>query len=145
MKRLLGILLPALLAACATQSTVTLIGRSDRLIVNGTVDWLRQEAALTLNGTNYRGEYVLTPAPQTTVVVNNTVASNDKKGQLARTNSTSSVQRSPNGTGKMLLISPQGDTLRCEFTYEESIGMKAIGSCTDNRSRDYDLRISTAF
>lgn len=145
MKRLLGMLLPALLAACATQSTVTLIGRSDRLIVNGTVDWLRQEAALTLNGTNYRGEYVLTPAPQTTVVVNNTVASNDKKGQLARTNSTSSVQRSPNGTGKMLLISPQGDTLRCEFTYEESIGMKAIGSCTDNRSRDYDLRISTAF
>lgn len=145
MKRLLGMLLPALLAACATQSTVTLVGRSDRQIVNGTVDWLRQEAALTLNGTNYRGEYVLTPAPQTTVVVNNTVASNDKKGQLARTNSTSSVQRSPNGTGKMLLISPQGDTLRCEFTYEESIGMKAIGSCTDNRSRDYDLRISTAF
>ena len=145
MKRLLWMLLPALLAACATQSTVTLVGRSDRQIVNGTVDWLRQEAALTLNGTNYRGEYVLTPAPQTTVVVNNTVASNDKKGQLARTNSTSSVQRSPNGTGKMLLISPQGDTLRCEFTYEESIGMKAIGSCTDNRSRDYDLRISTAF
>ena len=145
MKRLLWMLLPALLAACATQSTVTLVGRSDRQIVNGTVDWLRQEAALTLNGTNYRGEYVLTPAPQTTVVVNNTVASNDNKGQLARTNSTSSVQRSPNGTGKMLLISPQGDTLRCEFTYEESLGMKAIGSCTDNRSREYDLRISTAF
>lgn len=145
MKRLLWMLLPALLAACATQSTVTLVGRSDRQIVNGTVDWLRQEAALTLNGTNYRGEYVLTPAPQTTVVVNNTVASNDKKGQLARTNSTSSVQRAPNGTGKMLLISPQGDTLRCEFTYEESLGMKAIGSCTDNRSREYDLRISTAF
>jgi hypothetical protein len=145
MKKLVWMLLPVVVAACSTQSTVTLVGRSDRQIVHGTADWLRQEAALTLNGVNYRGEYVLTPAPQTTVVVNNQVALNDKKAQATRASSSSSVQRAPNGTGKMLLISPQGDTLRCEFTYEESLGMKAIGTCTDNRSREYDLRIATAF
>lgn len=131
------------LGACATNSVITVVSRADRQVVNGVVDWFNQSAGITLNGRNYRGDYVLSPAPQTTVVVNNNP---DRKGNPAGAgSSTSTVQRSNHGTGKLLLISDAGDSLRCDFTYDESLGMKAVGTCTDNARREYDLRISTTF
>lgn len=130
------------LAGCATESSILIVSQADRQIANGTVDWLAQHAIITINGRNYQGDYILNPSPlpQTTVIINNS-DSNKKDG--AR--STTSTPRSKNGSGKMLLVSNEGDALSCEFSYEESIGMKAIGSCTDAAKHVYDLQISTAF
>ena len=132
--------LTLVLAGCATESSMLIVSRADRQMVMGTVDWLTQRASISLNGRNYQGDYILAPSPQTTVIVNN---NEDKKksGQHPMT----SAPRSPNGTGKMLLLSNEGDTLRCEFSYEETFGMKAIGSCTDAARHEYDLQIKTAF
>lgn len=141
--RALILLLVLALPACATKSVITMVSRADRQVVNGTVDWFNQSVGITLNGRNYRGDYVFSPAPQTTVVVNN---NSDRKGARdGSAGSTSNVQRSSHGPGKLLLISDAGDSLRCDFTYDESIGMKAVGTCIDNTRREYDLRISTAF
>jgi len=133
-----------ILSSCATQSVITVVSRADRQVVNGTLNSISRAVGITLRGRNYRGDYVLTPTAQTTVVVNNTGNNADRKGNENRSRST--VQRSPNGSGKMLLISDDGDSLRCEFTYEDDTGLfKAIGTCTDNARREYDLRITSRY
>ena len=133
-----------ILSSCATQSVITVVSRADRQVVNGTLDSISRAVGITLRGRNYRGDYVLTPTAQTTVVVNNTGNNADRKGNENRSRST--VQRSPNGSGKMLLISDDGDSLRCDFTYEDDAGLfKAIGTCTDNARREYDLRVTSKF
>lgn len=131
------------LGACAGNSVITVVWRADRLVVNGVVDWFNQSVGITLNGRNYRGDYVLSPAPQTTVVVNNNP--DQRRNQSGATGSSSTVHQSNHGTGKLLLISDAGDSLRCDFTHEETLGMRAIGACTDNARREYNLRISTSF
>lgn len=133
-----------ILSSCATQSVITVVSRSDRQVVNGTLNSISRAVGITLRGRNYRGDYVLTPTAQTTVVVNNTGNNADRKGNENRSRST--VQRSPNGSGKMLLISDDGDSLRCDFTYEDDTGLfKAIGTCTDNARLEYDLRVTSKF
>lgn len=133
-----------ILSSCATQSVITVVSRADRQVVNGTLDSISRAVGITLRGRNYRGDYVLTPTAQTTVVVNNTGNNADRKGNENRSRST--VQRSPNGSGKMLLISDDGDSLRCDFTYEDDAGLfKAIGTCTDNARLEYDLRITSRY
>lgn len=128
------------LAGCATESSMVMVSRSDRQMAMGTVDWFAQHASVTLHGRNYQGDYILMPAPQAMVIINNN--QEDRKGEQ---HSSTSMPRSQNGTGKMLLLSNDGDTLRCEFSYEESLGMKAIGACTDAQQKEYDLQIRTAF
>ncbi|MBM3346384.1 MAG: hypothetical protein FJY55_07825 [Betaproteobacteria bacterium] len=89
-----------------------MVSRADRQEVNGTVDWFNQRAGITLAGKNYRGDYVLTPAPQTTVVVNNNP---DRKGARdSAASSTRTTHGGNHGTGKMLLISDASDSLRCD-------------------------------
>lgn len=128
------------LAGCATDSSMLLVSRTDRQMAKGTVDWLVQRASVSLNDRIYQGDYILTPSPQTTVIINN----NEDKKKEGR-HSTTSTPRSTNGTGKLLLLSSEGDALHCEFTYEENLGMKAIGVCTDATHHKYDLQITTAF
>ena len=133
-----AICLSLALMGCATESSMLIVSRSDHQVIRGTIDWLTQHAKITLNGINYQGDYILNPSPQNTVIINN----NDKKDG---SHSTTSAPRSNNGSGKMLLLSNEGDALRCEFSYEEYLGMKAIGSCTDTAQYEYDLQIKTAF
>jgi hypothetical protein len=125
-------------AGCATESSLLIVSRTNHQVVKGTVDWLMQRASISLNGRNYEGNYILAPAPQTTVIVNNN--EDEKKGGR---HSTTTAPRNQYGTGKMLLLSNDGDTLRCEFSYEETIGMKAIGICTDVSRHEFDLQIDT--
>lgn len=128
------------LTGCATESSMLIVSHSDHRIIKGTIDWLTQHAEITLNGRNYQGDYILKPSPQNTVIINN---NDDNKKDGSR--SITSAPSSKNGSGKMLLLSNEGDTLRCEFSYEEYLGMKAIGSCTDAAQYEYDLQIRTAF
>jgi len=128
------------LAGCATESSMLIVSRADRQIAKGTVDWFAQRARVTLNERNYQGDYILTPTPQTTVIINNNEGER-KDGQR----STTSTPRSTNGTGKMLLLSNEGDVLHCEFSYEDVLGMTAIGTCTDASKHEYDLQIKTAY
>ncbi len=141
--RALVLTLALALGACASNSVITVVSRADRQVVNGVVDWFKQSVGITLNGKNYRGDYVLSPASQTTVIVNNN--SDRRRSPSGTAASSSTVQQSNHGTGKLLLISDAGDSLRCDFTYDETLGMKAVGTCTDNARREYDLRISTTF
>lgn len=126
-------------AGCATDSSILIVSRTNRQMVKGTVDWLMQHASISLDGHNYQGNYILTPSPQTAVIINNN--EDEKKGGR---HSTTSAPRNSYGTGKMLLLSDKGDALRCEFSYEETIGMKAIGTCIDASRHEFDLQIDTA-
>jgi hypothetical protein len=127
-------------AGCATESTILMVSRTGHQVVKGTANWLEQRANISLNGHVYRGNYILTPSPQTTIIINNNEGEKKDGHQPA-----SSAPRSLNGTGKMLLLSDEGDALRCEFSYEESLGIKAIGICTDASQREFDLQIDTSF
>lgn len=124
---------------CATDSGMTIVSRSNRQMVKGTVDWLMQRASINLNGRSYEGNYILTPSPQTAIIINN----NEDKKKGSR-HSATSAPRNTYGTGKMLLLSNEGDALRCEFNYEETIGMKAIGTCKGALMHEFDLQIETA-
>lgn len=127
------------LLGCATDSSMLIASRANRQMSKGTVDWLMQRARISLNGKNYQGNYILTPSPQTAIIINNN--NDDKKKSSYQT--TTAAPRNSYGTGKMLLLSNEGDALRCEFSYEETFGMKAIGVCTDASQQEFDFEIHT--
>jgi len=104
--RFSAIYLSLALVGCATESSMVIVSHSDHQIVRGSIDWLTQHAKITLDGRSYQGDYILKLSPQNTVIINN-----NEDSKKDGSHSTTSAPRSNNGSGKMLLLSNEGDTL----------------------------------
>ncbi|QDX81852.1 hypothetical protein B9N43_11675 [Denitratisoma sp. DHT3] len=134
MNRLIPLALAALLAGCASQSQVQLMGRDSGKIYGGLVQSDGYGASIlsvTIEGVGYSGPMIRT-------------ASSDSYGFIEtysygrRHSQFGAIQSYGDSTAyKALLTSPDGKGLRCDLS--SGGGGQGGGVCVDDQSRSYDL------
>jgi hypothetical protein len=115
--------LALLLAGCASQQEVSLLPRGDAKPATGTLDRLRNEMVVNLDGKAYRGTMQM-----------QTASSSTWTPLGMRTTNTTANQASA------LLLGDGGGQIRCDFGWDAMM-TSATGVCTDNKNQAYDLMI----
>jgi hypothetical protein len=122
--KLLRIAVLALFAGCAATQSIELLPRGDAKRGSGSIDRLKNEIRVAVDGRDYAGTMQLNSASSTSW------------GPFGpRTTTATSNQATA------LLIGAQGGQMRCEFSWNAPM-TQATGVCVDNNGATYDLLIS---
>jgi hypothetical protein len=91
---------------------------------------------LELGGKTFTGRWVYMSAGGTVTLASATATDGMRSATATRT----AFGIPTSGNGSIVLSAPDGDSLRCVFTYSEW-SSSGIGECQDSRDESYDLQI----
>ena len=140
MRRLACALLALSLTGCTHNHTLYVAARhsaeSGQTVVTTTPGHPSGLLTLELGGKTFTGRWVYMSAGGTVTLASATATN----GMRSATATGTAFGIPTSGNGSIVLSAPDGDSLRCVFTYSEW-SSSGIGECQDSHDEGYDLQI----